>query len=87
MSPGGLIFIYEILLRLHPQICGIMLQGDDNVTIEDLKKMDKQLRKISDPFGNGFPKCRKLFEDWAKEYDLPVHVIGHEYTAWKWKKK
>lgn len=57
------------------------------MTIEELKKLDKLARKIADPFGDGFPACRKLFEDYAKECGVSVHSLGAQYTAWKWNKK
>lgn len=58
----------------------------DTVTIEDLKKLDKQIREISDPFGEGFPAVRKIVEEWAEESGLSVHDLVEQYVAWKWRK-
>ncbi len=56
------------------------------MTIEDLKKLDKRLRQIQDPFGTGFPTLRKVGEELAEESGLSAHDIALQYLAWKWKK-
>lgn len=56
------------------------------MTIEDLKKIDKRIRQIQDPFGTGFPTLRSIGEEWSKESGLPVYELVQQYIAWKWKK-
>lgn len=56
------------------------------MTIDDLKKHDKRIREIQDPFGTGFPALRSLAEEWTKESGLSVHDLAEQYIAWKWKK-
>ncbi|WP_185741134.1 hypothetical protein [Clostridium sp. KNHs216] len=53
---------------------------------EDLKRYDKRVQQIVDPFGNGFPKLRKLMIEWAQENSLSTHDLMEQYMAWKWKK-
>jgi dTDP-glucose pyrophosphorylase len=56
------------------------------MTIEDLKRLDKRLRQIPDPFGYGFPTFRQTIIEVAEKYKLPVTDLAVQYTAWKWKK-
>ena len=56
------------------------------MTIEDLKKLDRRLREIQDPFGTGFPTLRAIAEERAKENGLSIHDLVEQYTAWKWRK-
>ncbi|MGX8711618.1 MAG: hypothetical protein ACQGTM_15405 [bacterium] len=53
---------------------------------EDLKRYDKRVKQIADPFGSGFPKLRKLMVEWAKDNNLSTHDLMEQYMAWKWKK-
>lgn len=56
------------------------------VTIEDVKKIDKRIRQIQDPFGTGFPTLRSIGEEWSRESGLPIYELVQQYVAWKWKK-
>lgn len=56
------------------------------MTIDDLKKHDKHIREIQNPFGTDFPALRSLAEEWAKESGLSVHGLSEQYIARKWKK-
>lgn len=56
------------------------------MTSEDLKQYDKRVREIVDPFGTGFPKLRKLMEEWSEETGLSIHNMMEQYMAWKWRK-
>lgn len=56
------------------------------MTIDDLKKLDKQIRQIADPFGAGLPSLCKVFGDWSKENGAAVSDLVREYSAWKLKK-
>ena len=58
----------------------------DILTAEDWKRYDKRVRQIVDPFGAGFPKLKKLMEEWSEKNDLSVHDLTEQYMAWKWKK-
>lgn len=56
------------------------------MTVEDLKRLDKRLRQISNPFGDGFPAFRQIMIEIAEKYKLPVTDVTVQYTAWKWRK-
>lgn len=56
------------------------------MTVNDLKKLDRQLQQIQNPLGSGFPSVRKVADDWSAKTGLSVHKIALHYIAWKWKK-
>lgn len=56
------------------------------MTQEDLKKLDKRLRQIKDPFGTGFPAVRKIFMEYAEKNDKTVDDLVRMYVRWKWRK-
>lgn len=56
------------------------------MTIEDLKKLDKRLRQIQDPFNTGYPTLWKVIEETAEKNGLPASGIFGQYIAWKMKK-
>jgi hypothetical protein len=56
------------------------------MTVKDLKQLDKQLRKISNPFGTGFSVLRAFTEEFAKGQNLSTDDVVRQYIAWKQKK-
>ena len=56
------------------------------MTIDDLKKLDRKIRLISDPFGRGFPTLKMTVTEAAERYGLPADKLAEEYMAWKWRK-
>ena len=56
------------------------------MTSEDLKQYDKRVREIIDPFGAGFPKLKRLMEQWSEDTGLSIHDLTEQYMAWKWRK-
>ena len=56
------------------------------MTQEDLKKLDKKLRQVQDPFGLGFPAVRKIFEEAAERNGGAVEDLVRQYIHWKWRK-
>lgn len=56
------------------------------MTQEDLKKLDKRLQQIQDPFGTGFQVLSKLWRDCAKSNGITICEVGRQYAAWKLRK-
>lgn len=56
------------------------------MTQDDLKKLDKKMRQIQDPFGTGFQMLIRLLRDRAKDDGITVCEVGRQYTAWKMKR-
>lgn len=54
------------------------------LTIEELKKLDKRIVEIQDPFGTGLPALRKVFEENAERYGVAVTDLMRQYMGWKW---
>jgi hypothetical protein len=56
------------------------------MTAETLKKLDRKLRKITDPLGSGFPVLRKAVEEYAEQYETQPEEAMRQYILWKWRK-
>lgn len=56
------------------------------MTPNDLKRLDKKIRQLSDPFGSGFPILRKILTETAQKNRIAVTTLALEYIGWKWKK-
>ncbi|WP_164918904.1 MULTISPECIES: hypothetical protein [Acutalibacteraceae] len=54
--------------------------------VEEIKKLDKRILEIQNPFGNGFPALRKVFEETAEKNQCPVADVVRRYLIWKWRK-
>jgi hypothetical protein len=57
------------------------------VTVEEIKKLDKRILEIRDPFGTGLPALRKIFKESAEIHELAVTEIVRQYMGWKWNQK
>ncbi len=53
------------------------------MTQDELKKLDKKVRQIQDPFGMGFPSMRKLFEETSAQKKVTRDNLIKYYFAWK----
>jgi hypothetical protein len=42
--------------------------GGSDMTVEEMKKIDKIIRSITDPFGTGYPRLIKFRQDTAVKY-------------------
>lgn len=55
------------------------------MTQDELKKLDKKVRQVQDPFGMGFPSMRKLFEETSAQKKVTRDDLIKYYIAWKMK--
>ncbi len=53
------------------------------MTLEEVKKLDKKVNAIKEPFGRGFPSFRKVFEEMALKQNETKLQILQEYLTWK----
>lgn len=56
------------------------------MNVEEIKKLDKRIQEIQNPFGNGFPALKKIFEETALKNQHPVADVVRHYLIWKWRK-
>ena len=57
------------------------------MTADDLKKLDKRISEIKYPFGENYPKFRKIFSEVAEQQQMSVSSVIQQYTGWKYSKK
>nr|WP_319487452.1 hypothetical protein [uncultured Caproiciproducens sp.] len=55
------------------------------MTQEEIKKMDRRIRLIQDPFGMGFPKLYKTFQEMSEFKGKSLIEIIRQYFVWKYK--
>jgi hypothetical protein len=53
------------------------------MTLDEMKKIDKIIRSISDPFGTGYPRLKKLRQDTAVKYGLSEFELLQLFSSWK----
>lgn len=56
------------------------------MTINDLKRLDKRLQQVQDPFGTGFQMQRRLWLDCAKNNGVTLCEVRRQYDSWKLRK-
>jgi hypothetical protein len=56
------------------------------MTIDEIKKLDRQLRQIPDLLGKGYPLFKKVILEYADQSHISATDVILQYTAWKWKK-
>lgn len=56
------------------------------MTINDLKKLDRQIRLIPDPFGRGFQTLKRTMIETSEKYGFTELKLAEQYIAWKWRK-
>ena len=71
-------FIIVIIELIINEVC--------DITVEEIKKLDKIVPKIQYPFGKGFWILRKIFEEDAEKYETTATEIARQYMGWKWNK-
>lgn len=72
---------------LHDIIYTNNIKGDGSMTLEELKKLDRNICEIPYPFGNNFPLiCQKISEA-AKRLGRPESDIIRQYADWKFGQK
>lgn len=54
------------------------------MTVEELKKLDKRIIEVKDPFGTGLPALRKIFEENAEKRGMAATDLMRQYMGWKW---
>jgi hypothetical protein len=53
------------------------------VTQEDLKKFDKKVRTVKDPFGTGFTQLHRILQEAASQYGVSELELFQLHTSWK----
>lgn len=56
------------------------------MTVEDLKRLDKQIQCIAYPYGVNFPVMKKILRDVSRQQELSVSTVMQQYLAWKWRR-
>lgn len=57
------------------------------LTENEIKKIDKRISEINNPFGDGLPIIKKIIEETAEKYHTSSHNILRQYMGWKWNKE
>ncbi|CAB1245066.1 conserved protein of unknown function [Ruminococcaceae bacterium BL-6] len=53
------------------------------MTQDEIKKMDKKIRMVQDPFGMGFQSFYKIISEFAQMKGKPKEEILRQYIVWK----
>lgn len=53
------------------------------MTQEEIKKLDKQINAVQNPFGNGYASLRKILKMEALQKDTTMSCVLQEYLDWK----
>ncbi|MVB13097.1 hypothetical protein CAFE_38520 [Caprobacter fermentans] len=56
------------------------------MTVEEMKRMDRRILTVQDPFGSGLPVVRRIFEEVAVKKQVAVTDVVRQYMNWKWSK-
>lgn len=56
------------------------------MTQDEMKKMDRRLQLVKDPFGTGFPSFYRVLEETAQKKGQSKEEILRQLIAWKSKK-
>lgn len=57
------------------------------MTSEEIKKIDKKINTIVEPFGKGFPSFQRILWETAVKKDCTEIDVLREYMIWKKSKK
>lgn len=55
------------------------------MTQDEIKKFDKRVRNIQDPFGTGFPILMQIAKETAENKGLQMFDVVREHITWKLK--
>ncbi|HHV32957.1 hypothetical protein [Caproiciproducens sp. LBM24188] len=53
------------------------------MTPEEMKKFDRKVRAIQDPFGTGYKVLRRLLREEATKRGIPYFDLLQLYLSWK----
>lgn len=53
------------------------------MTLEELKKMDKAIRQVRDPFGTGYQTWMKIMKEYADKNGTSVTSVAMQHLAWR----
>ena len=53
------------------------------MTQDELKKFDKKVRSVNDPFGTGFSYLIKILQDAAEQYGITEIELFQLHISWK----
>jgi hypothetical protein len=53
------------------------------MTLEDLKRMDRLIRQVRDPFGSGYQSWMKILKEYAEKNDTSVTNVALQHFAWR----
>lgn len=53
------------------------------MTQDDMKKIDKMVRSINDPFGTGYPRLKKIRRELAAKYGMSELELCQLFISWK----
>lgn len=53
------------------------------MTVEELKRMDRRIRRVPDPFGSGFEIWMKILKEYAERNETSVTSIAMQHFAWR----
>ena len=56
-----------------------------DMTQEEIKKLDKKIRLVQDPFGTGFRTVYKIYQEASTSVGIPLSDMIRQYVAWKMK--
>lgn len=57
------------------------------MTLEEMKKFDKKISSIPEPFGKGFPSLQHVFYEMSVKKDIAEDAVLREYLIWKKSKR
>ncbi|MDF2631830.1 MAG: hypothetical protein K0Q85_426 [Caproiciproducens sp.] len=55
------------------------------MTQEEIKKLDKKVRAVQDPFGTGFQMVYKIYHETSISVGIPLSDMIRQYVTWKLK--
>jgi len=64
-----------------------LINGGIIVTQEEIKKMDRRIQQVKDPFGTGFPSFYRLLDDMAQKKGESREEILRQLIVWKSKNR
>jgi len=53
------------------------------MTQDEIKKIDKMVRSINDPFGTGYPRLEKIRQEIAIKYGISESELYRLFASWK----
>ena len=60
-----------------------LFKGEELMTQEEIKRLEKKISTIQDPLGKGFPSFRRVLQEMAFTKNAAELNILQEYMDWK----